>query len=264
MLYFISSDSRRNKNNINICESNILSLKEKITSLENTINEMSSQSQPNLENILNQFQNSNKFMNSDDLMFPLEEVDNDDEDAEDEDDEDEDDEDEDDEDEGAEDDDDDDEDDDEDDDDNDEDDDDDDDEDDDDDDDDDSDDDDSDDDDEDENEIINKIIEESQKIDQQAKKLDVKVEEIDETESENEEVKEEIKEESKDENKDEDVLKYMEKVMPSMIKTEKPSRKYPKMSLSKLSEGHVEKGLDGMDYIVTLNKLGRKFWKKSN
>ena len=102
MLYFISSDSRRNKNNINICESNILSLKEKITSLENTINEMSSQSQPNLENILNQFQNSNKFMNSDDLMFPLEEVDNDDEDPEDEDDEDEDGEDEDDEDEGAE------------------------------------------------------------------------------------------------------------------------------------------------------------------
>ena len=34
MLYFISSDSRRNKNNINICESNIVSLRDKIQQLE--------------------------------------------------------------------------------------------------------------------------------------------------------------------------------------------------------------------------------------
>ena len=34
MLYFISSDSRRNKNNINICESNVLSLKDKVNLLE--------------------------------------------------------------------------------------------------------------------------------------------------------------------------------------------------------------------------------------
>ena len=52
--------------------------------------------------------------------------------------------------------------------------------------------------------------------------------------------------------------------MPSMIKKEqKPTRKYPKLSLSKLEEGHVEKGLDGSDYVVSLNKLGRKFWKKN-
>lgn len=83
MLYFISSDSRRNKNNINICESNVLSLKDKVLALEKTINDLSNLQQPNLENMLNQLQeNQNKFMNSDDLMFPLGEVDNEEEDNE--------------------------------------------------------------------------------------------------------------------------------------------------------------------------------------
>ena len=40
-------------------------------------------------------------------------------------------------------------------------------------------------------------------------------------------------------------------------------KKYPKISLSKLEEGHIELGADNeTQYIVTLNKLGRKFWKK--
>ena len=71
MLYYISSDARRNKNNLNICESNIQSLKDKVMALENKINEMSSvQSQPNLQGLMNQL-NSQQFMNSNDLMFPL-------------------------------------------------------------------------------------------------------------------------------------------------------------------------------------------------
>ena len=88
MLYFISSDSRRNKNNINICESNIQTLKDKISSFENKLNEMSSMNTPpNLEGMLNQL-NQQQFMNSNDLMFPLGEEYNDDEDEDDEDDED--------------------------------------------------------------------------------------------------------------------------------------------------------------------------------
>ena len=46
-------------------------------------------------------------------------------------------------------------------------------------------------------------------------------------------------------------------------KIEKPNpKKYPKVSLTKLNEGDEEIGQDGNQYIVTLNKLNRKFWKK--
>ena len=55
----------------------------------------------------------------------------------------------------------------------------------------------------------------------------------------------------------------MEKVMPAMINTNKSSKKYPKSSLSKLEIGHIEEGDNGINFIVTLNKLGRKFWKKN-
>ena len=265
MLYFISSDSRRNKNNINICESNVLSLKDKVNLLEKKINEMTNLQQPNLEGMLNQLQDP-KFMNSNDLMFPLGGIDNEEEDDEteddetqddsetqndDEDDEDyEDDEDDEDEDEDDEDD-----------------------EDDDDEDDDDEDDDDEDDDDEDndddsqnnnEEEIISKILEESEKINE-------KIEELEETNIENkvDELKEEIKEVKQelieDNDKEKELMNYMEKVSPSMLKTEKSSvKKYPKISLSKLEEGHIETGIDGNEYVVALNKLKRKFWKKVN
>ena len=50
--------------------------------------------------------------------------------------------------------------------------------------------------------------------------------------------------------------------MPSMIKADKPTKKYQKSSLSKLEIGHIEKGVDDIEFVVTLNKLGRKFWKK--
>ena len=72
--------------------------------------------------------------------------------------------------------------------------------------------------------------------------------------------------------KNNEVIDIMKKTMPSMVKEEtevnlsKPSsnaKKYPKISLSKLEEDHVEVGTDNStQYIVTLNKLGRKFWKK--
>ena len=67
----------------------------------------------------------------------------------------------------------------------------------------------------------------------------------------------------------------MKEKMPSMvkevevtsddIKLEKKTsvKKYPKISLSKLDEGHIELGPDNeTKYIVSKNKLGRKFWKK--
>ena len=217
MLYFISSDARRNKNNINICESNILSLKDKINQLEEKMNQIGSPDN-HLENMLHQFSN-NQFLNSEDLISPLgNQNESDDEDEDDNDDADEDD--------------------------------------------------DADDaDDDDDNTNNNVIVNEEEDSDEEDNKIE---ENTNVKEDISTDVKEDVKENVVEEIKEEKSFSFVkedDELKEYIKKTKVPSsgRKgvYPRISLTKLKEGDIELGPDEKtQFMVHVNKLGRKLWKK--
>ena len=254
ILYFFSSDIRKNKNNLNIAESNILSLREKISSMNDKFELLekkikNNQMNPdNFSEMLNQLNSINQEIMPNNMMFPMSNEDDDEEDEDYEDDDNDDDADEDD--------------------DNDDDDDDDDDEDDDDNEDEDSDED-SDDDDESDDEESTKKNDKNKKDNSSMNSIEEDV--VVEIKSEPE-IKKivQIEEKPTNLNKDSDTKTQtigIDDIMDSNdISEEKPKsglKKQPKKSIKDCLVGSVEVGEDGeTQFKVALNKAGRKFWKK--
>ena len=91
ILYFFSSDIRKNKNNLNIAESNILSLREKISSMNDKFELLekkikNNQMNPdNFSEMLNQLNSINQEIMPNNMMFPMGNEDDDEEDEDDED-----------------------------------------------------------------------------------------------------------------------------------------------------------------------------------
>ena len=265
ILYFFSSDIRKNKNNLNIAESNLLSLREKISSMNDKFELLekkikSNQMNPdNFSEMLNQLNSINQEIMPNNMMFPMGNDEDDEEDDEDYEDDDDDDEDEDEDDE--------------------------DDDDDDDDDDEDEDEDDSDneestkdsddEDSEDESTKENDNVKSTKKNDKNKKEVssmnDIEEDIVVEIKSEPE-IKKiiQIEEKPTNLNKDSDTKSQaigIDDIMDSNEAIdEKPKaglKKQPKKSIQDCSVGSVEVGEDGeTQFKVALNKAGRKFWKK--
>ena len=262
ILYFFSSDIRKNKNNLNIAESNILSLREKISSMNDKFELLekkikNNQMNPdNFSEMLNQLNSINQEIMPNNMMFPMSNEDDDEEDEDYEDDDNDDDDDDDDEDDDN---------------------------------DDEDDDDDNDDDDEnnDDNENEDSDNEDSDDDDdsddeESTKKNDKNKKDNSSMNSIEEDVVVEIKsdpeikkivqieEKPTNLNKDSDTKSQsigIDDIMDSNDTTdEKPKsglKKQPKKSIQDCLVGSVEVGDDGeTQFKVALNKAGRKFWKK--
>lgn len=245
ILYFFSSDIRKNKNNLNIVESNMQSLQDKVGTLQDKIGflekklQSSSVNPNNFSDMLNQLNSINQEMIPDNMMFNMnqeneeEESDNEDEDesddVEDKSDDDSDDE---------------------------------------------SDDDsndDSDDDSDDENDSDNDNSDDDNESKNEEESKE-NLENISEIPIMNED--ELIQEQLNDDSNNNLVIEEMNKnealgiddVTPIDEVTEtkpKSSKKYPAISIQECNVGNIELGSDGeTNYRVALNKAGRKFWKK--